>query len=137
MIKSRLSGFYAKAKENIRAAIGWLIFVTLSIADISGHYIFDPFIFGFGYYVLYVFSRMMDADPELNKRRIIFIGGIAILYLWSALNAGIEVNRFIKSFERECSGVGYEKMSEETRELCEQIQSDIDVYIRKTGYDYE
>ncbi len=128
MIRSKVARFYAET--NVRSSIGWLIFIGLIIAMANGHYFFNPFIFGFGYYIFYVFAKIGDADPDLMKQRIIAVGAIALIYLWAALNNGIERSDFIKSFERTCSENRY-NWSEARREVCEEIQSNIDETLRK------
>lgn len=121
-------------KKDWAAIVGWTIFWILMAAILLDRYIFNPFIFGFAYYVFYVFSKtneeLAKTRPDQVIQRLIMVGVIALIYLWFSLSGSVDKDRFVSAFEKTCySGQRIKSESEEM--LCESIQSHIDSYLVK------
>lgn len=108
-------------------AIGWAIFVVLIVALATGHYIFNPFIFGFSFYTIYVLSRIAvkeeSANSDLMTRRIIALGLIALFNLYTVLNNGWDKHKFLRQFERTCDR--YDVEGSPQSQVCREIRSSI------------
>jgi len=121
-------------KENAAAAIGWSVFLGLIAATFAGRYIFNPFVFGFGYYTIYALSRIGNKNDSSNAdllgRRTLALGVIALLALWIDFRKEMDTHQFIRQFERTCyRGPKYDEG--EVRRICEEIQAHIDSTLQK------
>ena len=87
-------------------AVGWGIFIALIIALEAGHYIFNPFVFGFAYYTIYVLSQLgakeERANADLLAVRLVALGLIALLSLWAVLNNDVSKHAFLRQFDKTC-----------------------------------
>jgi hypothetical protein len=117
-----------------QAIVGWLVFLALLIALFLDHYVFDPFIFGFAYYAIYVLTRFGKkeerSDQNLTGLRMLLLCVICLLYLWVALQHEVDRRSFLSRFERTC----YRSPkfdSELGHHLCEEVQADIDATLQK------
>lgn len=131
-----------KLKEDATPAVGWLIFIGLWVALLTDHYIADPFIFGFAYYVLFALTKSLGTDHSKLEygaygtinQRLLIVGIISLLYLWFAFQDDVQRRQFVRQFERTC----YESSGPRTREserICEEIQLKIDRYLFEPGDD--
>lgn len=115
--------------------LGWTIFVSLFIAMLTDYYIFNPFLFGFAYYVLYVLSKFKDMRKEsgmdIYSQRLLLICGISLLYMWFSLENEVNKKQFIHKFEKACYG-GVGRDIKPVKRLCEEIESDINSYLYKS-----
>jgi len=126
-------------RENWVAALGWTIFIGLMIALLAGHYVFNPFIVGFAYYVVFVISREAKTDGswmDPRTKRLFAVCLICLLYLGSAFMNEYRRSEFISHFERTCYRSRYADF-DITKELCGDIQSQIDNYLRPQSEDDE
>jgi hypothetical protein len=124
-------------RENWVAALGWTIFVGLMIALLAGHYVFNPFIFGFAYYVSFVIAQTAKTDASwtnLNTKRLFLVCLICLMYLGFAVMNEYHRSEFIGHFERTCDRGRYADI-QITQELCTDIQSHIDNYLRPQSDD--
>lgn len=123
-------------KQNWAAVLGWTIFVGLMIALLADYYIFDPFKFGFAYYVVYALSTTLGAnknhlsygEARTLSDRMLLVSAIALLYLWVAFNAEIRREQFVRQFQRTCYDGSYASLQGAER-ICSEIQSKIDNYL--------
>jgi len=126
---SPMHRYIVKLRDNISVTVGWLIFGVLIAALLTDHYIFNPFIFGFGYYIVHALRRLGDEgeakDIRLITKRLIGVSIIALLYLWIALNSELNQRAFIRQFEETCYR-SHSAGNKIATQLCEDIQSHID-----------
>ncbi|MGE0031032.1 MAG: hypothetical protein AB7O21_20110 [Gammaproteobacteria bacterium] len=119
-------------------AIGWVIFIGLVVAMLADHYIFDPFIFGFAYYIVFVLKNSLSedeqTDPSTMRHRLMLLGIIALLYMWFHFNNGVQQRNFVRQFERTCYANNYARTPAGQR-VCEEIQSHIDNVLHKPDDD--
>ncbi len=110
---------------------GWALTLGLFISIFAGYYIFNPFVFGLTYYIIYVFYKTNEKSaqkyPKQVMQRLVSISFIAILYLWLSLMHSHDKDKFINSFEKSCYSERI-KTDAETR-LCESIQAHVDTFI--------
>ena len=107
-------------------ALGWGIFIALIIALEAGHYIFNPFVFGFAYYTIYVLSRLGAKEERVNADllavRLIGLGLIALLSLWAVLNNEVNKHAFLRQFDKTCAKYAENPSASQ---VCGEIQSNI------------
>lgn len=114
--------------------LGWTIFLLLLAALITDHYIFDPFIFGFSYYAIYILTRLAKLDtPEESAKssgRILTLACISLLYMWFHLNGNIAKNKFVNSVNSYCWGTsGVASTNSEAEKYCYELESLIETYL--------
>jgi hypothetical protein len=80
--------------------IGWAVFVVLTVTTLVGYYIFDPFIFGAAYYILYQFNHLPSASEE--NKRVLLLGTIGLLYVFFHFLDEVEEKRFERKLESIC-----------------------------------
>lgn len=75
-------------KSDWPTRIGWTLFIGLFIAELLDHRIFDPFVFGFSYYVFYVMTQSFKEErgeivitPSTRHSRTFAVCLIALMYL--------------------------------------------------------
>ena len=114
--------------------IGWTCFWLLLIATATGHHIFDPFVFGFSYYAIYLLTQIGKLDNEKeaknNSQRIIVLAVISLVYMWFHLNSNVDKRKFEREFEKTCWGArGLASQSESASRVCDEVQSIIGTYL--------
>ena len=123
------------------AIIGWIIFIGLFVALLNDYYIFNPFIVGFAYYVIYALKKTLGKhkkDEEKNEYRFIVVSIIALLYLYFGFRHEDNRRQFVNQFQEKCYSVQTGSSLERER-LCEAIASDINTYLYgdRGEYDYD
>jgi hypothetical protein len=128
----------AELKRDWPAVIGIAIFVALLIAAIAGHYVVNPFVVGFAYYVVYAIKKSVgrECDADLLRQRLFAVSVIALLSMFGLLRHEAEESRFLHRFQETCYQSRYSR-SKIANYLCEEIQSDIDGTIGKAPNDYD
>lgn len=106
--------------------MGWGIFIALIVALEAGHYIFNPFVFGFAYYAVYVLSRIAVqeemANSDLLSRRVILLALVVLLNLWTVVDNESNKHRFLRQFDKICARYAEDASA---NQVCEEIRSDI------------
>jgi len=121
-------------KRDWLATIGMTIFVVLLVAAATDNYVFNPFVFGGGYYVFYAlkksfepvdYERHPSCAVESLRQRLLAVCIIAALGLGAALMNEVERDKFIREFEGTCYASQYARIPI-TIQLCEEIQGHLD-----------
>jgi hypothetical protein len=126
-------------KNNLRnhhwpTVIGWACFWLLLIATATGNYIFDPFVFGFSYYAIYLLTQIgkLEKAEEAgnNSQRILILSVISLVYMWFHLNSNIDKRKFEREFEKTCWGArGLASQSQGASKVCDEIQGIISTHL--------
>lgn len=119
-------------KEHWASRVGWMIFVGLCIAIVTGHYLFNPFIFGCAYYVSLFLARLskVKAPTGAFLSTPEFVCVIALLYLYVAFHNELTRDQFEVQVQSTCRRSVYSDSEVATR-LCDEIQSQIDDYLHQ------
>jgi hypothetical protein len=108
------------------------------VATLADRYIFDPFIFGFAYYTVFVLKNSLNedepTDPSTMRHRLMLLGMIALLYMWFQFNTGVRQRNFEREVDITCYGSDYGRSAAGER-VCEEIQSHIDNVLHKPDDD--
>ena len=128
-------------KRDWLATIGKTIFLVLFVAAATGHYVFNPFVFGGGYYIFYVLKKSnepvdYDSHPSFTveplRQKLLAVCIIAALGLIAVLMNEVERDKFIREFEGTCYASQYARIPI-TIQLCEEIQGHLDNTIAGTA----
>lgn len=91
----------------IGAFIGWAGFWALMACLVTKHYLFNPFIFGAGYYAIYAMLRSLDKTEKREsgvlEQRVMIVGIIALLYLYTFIRDSEESAHFERAYDQVCS----------------------------------
>ena len=114
--------------------IGWLIFLILLISAGTDNYIFNPFLFGFAYYVINTLRKHFKSEKQKGtNEQLILVSIIALFYMWGSLKNQSEIKSYVRDVNKMChprslqisnevSGFDIETASQ----LCEEINSHIE-----------
>jgi Ni,Fe-hydrogenase I cytochrome b subunit len=110
--------------------IGWAGFWLLFVATATGNYIFDPFIFGFSYYSIYLLTQLgktkKPEEVENNSQRILILAIVCLVYMSFLLSSNMNKRIFLSEFDNICWGLhGYAHETSLGLRICEEIQSSI------------
>ncbi len=129
-----LNQLFAAYRAKWEASFGWIVFLLLVLAELLRHPIFNPIIFGSGYYAVYVFTRISHAEDfenrELTKGRMVALGVLLLFSLWALLLLQGDRRAFLSRFDRTCYGTT-KFNSEYGHSLCDALQEDIDATLDK------
>ena len=117
--------------------IGLVIFGALVVASATGHYLFNPFIFGGVYAVIYLLRRSFQPIDEGRhssfaidalRQRLLAVSIIALLSMFGALVNEANRDAFRRNFEKTCYLSRYARIPI-TIQLCEELQGHMDYSI--------
>ena len=113
--------------EHWVSLLGWVIFGLLLVARLLGYSIFDPFVFGFAYYTVFVLSRV-SRPRDLTKEgaRTFAVCLIALIYLFFHWYGSYRKGRFVDAFERNCDASVAVSTNRAAAMVCSEIQQAID-----------
>jgi hypothetical protein len=108
-------------RRNPAATIGWLGFLTLCLLALANRPVFDPLLFGPGYYALYVLGRAGRSDDQhlLHNRAIL----AAIFVLFGVLTQvahRVRLSEMTREITMECS-VARRLGGEAQSDICDNI----------------
>jgi hypothetical protein len=121
-------------RERWLAALGWTLFLGLLFADVTGHYIFDPFAFGFSYYIIVVTRRSLMSPRTERSDHQIFTAAIALLYVFLHLHDNVQKHEFMRHVEATCASDLFAG-SPVAERLCDKIRSDVASYLQRPIFD--